>query len=49
MICGGRLMFSVAGLAASVCEWRDTVVRGDADAFARLMEECRRYLHGDDR
>jgi len=37
------------GLAASVCEWRDTVVRGDADAFARLMEECRRYLHGDDR
>lgn len=37
------------GLVASVCEWRDTVVRGDADAFSRLMDECRRYLEGDGR
>jgi prephenate dehydrogenase len=36
-------------LVASVCEWRDTVVRGDAEAFSRLMDECRRYLEGDGR
>ncbi len=35
------------GLVASVREWRDTVVRGDASAFAGLMGECRRYLEGD--
>jgi len=34
------------GLMGAVQEWRETVVAGDNDGFARLMGECRDYLAG---
>ena len=34
------------GLMSAVREWRETVVAGDGDGFARLMRECRDYLAG---
>jgi len=34
------------GLMNAVQEWRETVVAGDNDGFARLMTECRDYLAG---
>jgi len=34
------------GLMNAVQEWRETVVAGDNDGFARLMRECRDFLTG---
>jgi chorismate mutase/prephenate dehydrogenase len=34
------------GLMGAVREWREAVVTGDNDGFARLMRECRDYLAG---
>ena len=34
------------GLMSAVREWREAVVAGDNDGFARLMRECRDYLAG---
>ena len=32
------------GLVEAVKEWRETVLAGDGDRFARLMRECRDYM-----